>query len=146
MYHSIFYYYTCISLLQLPVPTLYVMVTDVYSTVRRKYTDEQTAHLENSFRVRPSFTTEEKEIIVSAMELTEQQECGYERTHSLPRSLHRSITHSPLPASLPLAPRSLLRPLRPSLAPSSLLPSLPPTPVHSLTLSRPCTPHMHIQL
>ena len=83
MYHSIFYYYTltCILLLQLSVPTLYVMVTDVCLTVQprtvtyKMLTTKQTKHLERLFDENENIDVTTKCEVAVTLGLAEEKVC-----------------------------------------------------------------------
>ena len=83
MYHSIFYYYTLksILLLQLSVPTLYVMVTDVCLTVQprtvtyKMLTTKQTKHLERLFERNENVDATTKCEVAVTLGLAEEKVC-----------------------------------------------------------------------
>ena len=113
MYHSIFYYYTLksILLLQLSVPTLYVMVTDVCLTAQPRTTTyqmltaKQTDHLERLFEQNENVDATTKCEVAVTLGLAEEKVCMCERTHSFSCFLHRSLPHSIIaPTSLPPSP------------------------------------------
>ena len=155
MYHSIFYYYTltCILLLQLSVPTVYVMVTDVCLTVQRKVTykmltTKQTKYLERLFVKNENIDGTTKCEVAEKLGLAEEKVCMCERTHSFSCFLHCAIPHSIVapttlqPTPLGLAPSCPLTlalasftPPHPYLSPSLPVPSsLLPPPMHAPSL------------
>ena len=83
MYHSIFYYYTLksILLLQLSVPTWYVMVTDVCLTVQPRtgtyqmLTAMQTKHLERLFERNENVDATTKCEVAVTLGLAEEKVC-----------------------------------------------------------------------
>ena len=83
MYHSIFYYYTLksILLLQLSVPTLYVMVTDVCLTVQQRTTTyamltaKQNQYLDRLFEENEHIDTTTKCEVAVTLGLAEEKVC-----------------------------------------------------------------------
>ena len=84
MYHSIFYYYTLksILLLQLSVPTLYVMVTDVCLTVQQRttyvmLTAKQNQYLDRLFEENEHIDVTTKCEVAVTLGLAEEKVCVY---------------------------------------------------------------------